>query len=140
MWTNIVILTYSFTYNKRGKKKQCTATIWIVKYLRKKWKNLIASSPWWATIVAKCVKIPLSSVIVDSTLCKADARFWAYSSCRGTTCCTKDISICWDGVFSTANLRLYQWWQQIYHIWPFKLENIQILSITKKLKQFIPKT
>ena len=29
--------------------------------------NLIASSPWCATIVAKCVKIPLSSEIVDST-------------------------------------------------------------------------
>lgn len=37
--------------------------------------NLIDNSPWWATIVAKFVKIPLSSVIVDSTLCRATARF-----------------------------------------------------------------
>ncbi|KAJ0814535.1 hypothetical protein HanPSC8_Chr17g0786821 [Helianthus annuus] len=28
----------------------------------------ILISPWWATIVAKFVNIPLSSVIVDSTL------------------------------------------------------------------------
>lgn len=38
-----------------------------------RWTDLIASSPCCATIVARCVKIPPSSVIVDSTLWRATA-------------------------------------------------------------------
>ena len=45
------------------------------------------TSPCWETMVASCVKILLSSTMVDSTFWRASARFCMKLSWTGTTCC-----------------------------------------------------
>jgi len=59
------------------------------------WSILIAISPCWETMVASCVKILLSSWIVDSTVCRASARPCIYVSCNGTICCCCCCCCCW---------------------------------------------